>query len=140
MNLREFIENNKEFDKGTFGQFVKQRREELGKTIRGFAAELDITPAYLSDIEKGNRAAPTKCFELFRKELGVPEDMTTEFADMASASKGFKYDDIAPYLGKSSLARVALRKARDNDISDEQWEAFIESIDSQSDDSSISDK
>lgn len=140
MNLREFIENNKEFTERTFGQFVRQRREELGKTVRGFAAELDITPAYLSDIEKGNRAAPTKCFELIRKALGVSDDMSMEFEDLASASKGFKYDDIGPYLGKSSLARVALRKARDIDISDEQWEAIIKSMDAPSDDSSVSDK
>ena len=58
MNLKDFIADNKAFDERTFGKFVRQRREELGKTVRGFAAELNITPAYLSDIEKGNRAAP----------------------------------------------------------------------------------
>ena len=34
-----------------FGEYVKQRREQLGKTMRGFAAEVEISPAYLCDIE-----------------------------------------------------------------------------------------
>lgn len=130
MNLKEFIAENKAFDERTFGKFVRQRREELGKTVRGFAAELNITPAYLSDIEKGNRAAPKNYFEQLRVALGVPEDMMTEFEDLASASRGHQYDDINHYLGKQPLARVALRKARDNGISDEQWEAIIRSMDS----------
>ena len=133
MNLKEFIAEHKEFDERTFGKFVRQRREELGKTVRGFAAELGITPAYLSDIEKGNRAAPKKFFQQIRIALGVPEDMMTEFEDLASASRGFQYEDITPYLGKRPLARVALRKARDMDISDEQWEEIIKAIDSSND-------
>ena len=57
----------------------------------------------------------------------------TEFEDLASASRGFQYEDITPYLGKRPLARVALRKARDMDISDEQWEEIIKAIDSSND-------
>lgn len=45
MNLKEFIENNKEEDERSFGRFVRQRREELGLTVRGMAAELDIAAA-----------------------------------------------------------------------------------------------
>ena len=57
VDLKEIIESNTA-DEHTFGRFVRERRERLGKTVRGFAKELDITPAYLSDIEKGNRYAP----------------------------------------------------------------------------------
>ena len=46
-----------------FGEYVKQRREQLGKTMRAFAAEVEISPAYLCDIENGNRKAPERFLE-----------------------------------------------------------------------------
>ena len=72
-------------------------------------------------------------FATGRVALGVPDDMMTEFEDLASASRGHQYEDITPYLGKQPLARVALRKARDNGISDELWEAIIKSMDNPGD-------
>ncbi len=42
-----------------FGQFVQERRKRPGITLRGFAEQLDVAPAYMSDIEKGSRYAPT---------------------------------------------------------------------------------
>ena len=44
----------------TFGKFIEERRKALGITLRGFAAELEIAPAYMSDIEKGRRYPPDK--------------------------------------------------------------------------------
>ena len=58
----------------------------------------------------------------------VSEDDATDFADLASATRGNQYEDINPYLGKQPLARVALRKARDYNISDDQWKSFIEQM------------
>ena len=132
MNLTEFMNletDNKALDEKTFGRFIRQRREELGITVRGLASELELTPAYISDIEKGNRYAPTKFLDKLRETLMVPEAEKQTFEDLASASRGNQYEDINPYLGQSSLARVALRKARDIGISDSQWEEFIKSMD-----------
>ena len=36
----------------SFGAFVRTKRESLGKSLRSVAAEIDMAPAYLSDIEK----------------------------------------------------------------------------------------
>jgi transcriptional regulator with XRE-family HTH domain len=43
-----------------FGKFIEERRKALGITLHGFAAEPDIAPAYMSDIEKGRRYPPGK--------------------------------------------------------------------------------
>ena len=56
-----------------FGEFVKQRRESLGQTLRAFAAEVKISPAYLCDIENGNRKAPERYLENFATGLGITE-------------------------------------------------------------------
>ena len=128
MTLNEFLLTTTEIDRFSFGKFVRQRREELGMSVRSLAAELELTPAYISDIEKGNRSAPKSKFDELRNLLMVSEEDATDFADLASATRGNQYEDINPYLGKQPLARVALRKARDYNISDDQWKSFIEQM------------
>ncbi len=129
MDLKEYLSAAPREDEHSFGQFVRQRREELGKSVRGFATELGITPVYLSDIERGNRYAPKAFLEKLRAGLQIPEEDMRSFEDLASATRGYQYEDINPYLGRQPLARVALRKARDLDISAEQWQAIIDGMD-----------
>ena len=74
MTLKEFLFTNSEIDRFSFGQFVRQRREELGMSVRNLAGELELTPAYISDIEKGNRSAPKSKFDELRNLLDIPEE------------------------------------------------------------------
>ena len=53
MDLKE-LKMSKDINEHTFGQYLREKRETLGKSVRGFAEELGMTAAYLSDIEKGN--------------------------------------------------------------------------------------
>jgi transcriptional regulator with XRE-family HTH domain len=112
----------------SFGEYVKERREALGKSIRGLASELDMTPAYLSDIEKGNRYAPEKYLEKIAKVLCITGDDSYYFYDLAGKSRNNIYPDLVTYIGNTEIARVALRKARDLNISDTQWQNFIDEI------------
>lgn len=113
----------------TFGEYIKKRREALGKSIRGLAAELDMTPAYLSDIEKGNRYAPEKYLDRFVELLSITEvEELNDFYDLAGKSRNNNYPDLTEYIGKTDIARVALRKARDYDISKSQWQDFINTM------------
>ena len=132
MDIKLFLSENPNLDERSFGQFIRQRREELGKTVRGFAAELDITPAYLSDIEKGNRYAPKNYLDKLKEVLKISEDDEQEFEDLASVSRGSSFEDINCYLGKTRMARGALRRERDSQISDDEWEKFINDIDKSS--------
>jgi transcriptional regulator with XRE-family HTH domain len=116
-------------DLRSFGEYIRARRESLGRTLRGAAAELDIAPAYLSDIEKGNRPAPPKHLEAMLRLLAIPDGEAARFYDLAGKSKNTISPDLVGYVSKSELARVALRRARDRNISDEQWQRFIDAID-----------
>ncbi len=118
----------KNITKDTFGEFIRDRRDELGLSVRKMAENLGMTPVYLSDIERGNRHAPTKFLEKLAEELKISKFEEQDFYDLAAATRGFLYEDINPYLGQQPLARIALRKARDLNISDEQWIEFIEKI------------
>lgn len=112
-----------------FGEFVKQRRESLGKTQKGFATEVEISPAYLSDIENGNRRAPEKYLERFAKALNITsQDDLNDFYDMAGISQKGQHSDINTYIDDKPSARLALRTAMDKDWTDEDWRELIEII------------
>ena len=112
-----------------FGEFVKQRRENLGKTQKGFAAEVEISPAYLSDIENGNRRAPEKFLERFAKALNITsQDELNAFYDMAGISQRGQHSDINTYIDDKPSARLALRTAMDTDWTDDDWRELIEII------------
>ena len=118
-----------EIDKQSFGSFIRARRESLGKSLRGVAAEIEMAPAYLSDIEKGNRWPPVKYLEKLAEVLGITrvQDLA-DFYDMVGELRDGSYPDLTEYIGKTDIARVALRKARDYNISDEKWQQFIDGI------------
>ena len=128
MNLNEKLMSH-EADERTFGQIVRERRTELGKSVRGFASDLGITPAYVSDIEKGNRYAPKSKLELIFKLLQFPLDQHQAFMDLAAMTRG-EFEDINPYLKSQYRACLALRKAKEKNISDERWQEIIQLIES----------
>ncbi|MCL2838420.1 MAG: helix-turn-helix domain-containing protein [Oscillospiraceae bacterium] len=112
----------------TFGEYVAARRAAVNKTIRGLAPELDMAPSYLNDIEKDNRPAPENFLEKMIEALKIPADEIDLFYDLAGKSRNNVYPDLTEYIGKTDIARVALRRARDLKISDERWQKFINEI------------
>lgn len=112
-----------------FGEFVKQRREALGKTIRSFAAEVKMSPAYLCDIENGNRRAPERYLENFANALGITSaEELNSFYDLAGVSKNGQHSDINGYIETLPSARMALRTAKDHNFTDEDWLELIKYI------------
>ncbi len=127
MKLEEILKS-RDTNERTFGQFVRSCREEKGLSVRGLAAQIGCSAAYLSDIEKGNRYAPKKYLDTIFEVLGLPEEDKQNFLDLAGASRGFLYEDINSYFGQQPLARVAMRSAMKNNPSDEYWLSFIEGM------------
>ena len=113
-----------------FGKFIEERRKALGLTLRGFAAELDIAPAYMSDIEKGRRYPPDKKLDEIAKILKLNETEKNSMLDLAAMAKTKTVSsDLPEYIMEKDLARVALRRARDGKLSDEGWQEVIDLID-----------
>lgn len=114
----------------TFGKFIEERRKALGLTLRGFASELDIAPAYMSDIEKGRRYPPDKKLDEIAKILKLNETEKNSMLDLAAMAKTKTVSsDLPEYIMEKDLARVALRRARDGKLSDEGWQEVIDLID-----------
>lgn len=116
-------------EKKEFGTYVKKRRDDLGKTLRSFATEIGISPAYLSDIENGNRRAPEKFLDKFVQALQIVDpDELHAFYDLAGVSQGGQHADINSYMDDKPHARIAMRTAIDQDLSDADWQRLIELI------------
>ena len=112
-----------------FGEYVKQRRESLKLTMRDFAEKVQISPAYLCDIEKGNRKPPERYLEKFAEvlEISGAEELNA-FYDRAGVSKNGQHSDINNYIDGLPSARMALRTARDKHYTDEDWSKLVEII------------
>lgn len=113
---------------GEFGKYVETKRKAKNMTLRGFAAELGIAPAYMSDIEKGHRYPPDKGkLEAMAKLLSLNEDEKHYFYDLAAGEKENSVSpDLSEYIMRTDKARVALRMARDNKLGDDTWQRMID--------------
>lgn len=112
-----------------FGEYVKQRRESLKMTMRDFAEKVQISPAYLCDIEKGNRKPPERFLEKFAEVLQITDaNELNDFYDRAGVGKNGQHSDINTYIDGLPSARMALRTARDNHYTDEDWLRLVEII------------
>lgn len=112
-----------------FGEYVKARREALGKTLRSFASEIGISPAYMSDIEKGARPAPDKFLGKFAEVLEITDSSELHrFYDLAGLSQNGQHTDINSYLDDKPYARLAMRTASDRGLTDADWQHLVELI------------
>ena len=113
----------------TFGDLLEFKRKEKGLSIRKLAELLKITPAYLSDIEKGRRYAPDKeRLEDIAKILLLTEDEINIMFDLAGETKGEIPPDLPEYIIEKDIVEVALRTANKSNASDEDWKQFIEQL------------
>ena len=113
----------------SFGEFVKKKRQKLGITLRAFAEELHIAPSYMSDIEKGKRNAPTQdILENMSKILKLNNEDKNTLLDLAANSKNEIAQDITTYVSENSKVRVALRRAKELNLGDEEWIKIIDEM------------
>lgn len=118
----------------SFGKFIEEKRKVLGLTLRGLATTVGITPAFMSDIEKGHRYPPKKAtLDKIVDALHLnDEEMHTMF-DLAGKSKDNSVSpDLPEYIMNNEQVRIALRLARDSDTSDKVWQQVIEMLENES--------
>ena len=120
-----------------FGKFLSSKRIEKKITVRGFASMIGISPSFLCDLESGNRAFPAKSkkFPDLMNNIISSLDLTSEDSIMLrrlaeeSMLNGDRLSpEISVYLQNVPEAQQALRIAKENGISKEEWNAFIKLI------------
>jgi transcriptional regulator with XRE-family HTH domain len=121
-----------------FGCFIEAKRKERKINLRRFAELIDnMAPAYLSDIEKGNRYPPDRDkIAKMAEVLGLSLTETAELYDLAAFDRASvekeKSSAVSPdlpeYIMSSEPLRAALRKARDTNAGDDDWLKVIEML------------
>ncbi|MCI9327314.1 MAG: helix-turn-helix transcriptional regulator [Lachnospiraceae bacterium] len=115
-----------------FGEFVKAKRLEREISLRKLAEELEIVPAYMSDIEKGRRYPPDK-EKIYKiaEVLHLDKEETDTLFDLAAYSRANGVSpDLSDYVMGVDNLRTALRKARDIKAGEEDWQRIIDMLES----------
>lgn len=112
-----------------FGEFIAEHRKQHEYTMRQFANMIGVTAPYLSDIEKGRRAAPDSKLNEIATALRLTNAEREQMFDLAAKTRDNQVSaDISGYIMETDLARVALRRAKERDLSDKQWKSIIDII------------
>jgi transcriptional regulator with XRE-family HTH domain len=115
-----------------FGDFIKAKRLKKEIILREMAEMLDISIAYLSDIEN-NRRYPmdNDKIEVLIKVLEISPEEQEVLYDLAGKERKEVSPDLLEYTMDSEISpyvRTALRKAKLNDATVEDWKRFIEQL------------
>ena len=119
-------------DEITFGGFIREKRLAAKINLRKLADILDISPAFLSDIENDHRYPPDKD-KIYKiaEVLDLGKEDTDLLFDLAAGNKKNSVSpDIADYIMTQEKSRVALRMARDIGAGEEEWEKIIQFLES----------
>ena len=116
----------------TFGSYIRALRETNNISLRALAETLQISAAYLSEIERGTRCAPAIASglpEKMMRELGLEEDAEDtryhRYCDLAGESRGYSYEEINQYLALQPVLRQAIRLAELAGKDDAFWREVL---------------
>ena len=120
------FEQRNKITEETFGRFIRDKREQMGLSVRALAQKLDISAVYLSDIENFNRSAPRK-EGIMAKLAGVLCLSEEEQQFLNKAALASRTEDIDNYLKDNPRVCMALRMARElpDETVNSEWERFI---------------
>jgi transcriptional regulator with XRE-family HTH domain len=104
----------------TLGQKIRELREEKDLSLRDLAKMIEVSPAFLSDIELGRRYPSDKTLASISNKLGIPlEDLRN--LDIRISVEDFKNLALSdPKFG------LAFRKVIDKKITSEELLKFVE--------------
>ncbi len=110
------------------GNFIIKKRKKLNLSSRQLALACDVTPPYMSDIEKNKRIPSFDLLTRLTKELKLEEQEIYQLFDLAvDDNKGKVSYDIAEYIMSNDELRQCIRfviKNKDDVI----WKKLLNEI------------
>ena len=103
-----------------FGKYLEEKRKSRNYSIRAFAKRIDISFAYLADVEKGrNKAFMIETLKKIIEVLQLDEKETHKLYDLAGESRNTIPPDIEEYLKENREYIVEIRKRKKESKEDE---------------------
>ena len=113
----------------TFGKFLTQKRKEVDISLRQFAYDVELSPVYICDIEKDRKYAPAQpILDRMAQILHLSDADKLLMYDLAGKSKNTVPVDLPEYIMEKDIVKIALRKAKEFDATDAEWQEFIKKI------------
>lgn len=113
----------------SFGELLAFFREKKDVTLRELARGIGVSAPFLSDVEKGRRAALTaERIEKVVVVLHLDEEEATALYNAAGKQKNSIPPDLPEYIMEHEYVSAALRTARDLDASEEEWQRFVDDL------------
>lgn len=115
--------------KTDFGQFISEQKHKHSLQSKELAEMLNISKAYLSQLEHGKRVCPdqellTRMIEVFN----LNEEERSIIFDLYENASGKLAPDIVEYVQSKDIVKKALRAAKAVNATDNDWEMFIDAI------------
>ncbi len=120
---------------GEFGAFIARKRIEKDVKLKPIAESMGVSVTYLSDIIKGRRNPPDmEGLEALAKALNLDKVETEEMFDLAGRDRNQVSPDLPDYIMDEAIpnARVALRRAKSQNLGDDFWQEVNKIIDKRS--------
>lgn len=117
---------------GEFGAYIARKRIEKDVKLKPIAESMGVSVTYLSDIIKGRRNPPDiDGLEALAKTLNLDQEEREEMFDLAGRDRKQVSPDLPDYIMDESLpnARVALRRAKCQNLGDDFWQEVNKIID-----------
>ena len=122
-----------------FGEYLKKKRLDKGITTRNMASDLGVSVSYISELESGAKMPPNSKDEKYNNlvdkiatYLELDDEDAAKLRNLADSdlgAKGYLSNDMTEYVNNVPLAMAALRKAKDANLTDSEWNEIIESMD-----------
>lgn len=113
----------------TFGRYLRQKRMEKQKTTRALCEALGLSAPYMCDIENDRRNPPERAkLEQMMNFLQLSPQERQRMYDLAGEARDAVAPDLTDYIMEGRAVRVALRAARDAELSEEEWLSFARQI------------
>lgn len=111
-------------EKCNFGESLRKIRTEQKIKIRKVAKDVELTPAYISDIERGNNKPPKQeLIDGIANALNIQETVVRYYLyDLAAKERGVVSSDMVNYIMEHSNLRLVIREAQRKNSGEEFWE------------------
>lgn len=112
-----------------FGPLLKQLRLSHRVTLRGIASKAGVSSTYISELERGVKAAPSKeVLDKIVKAMNLDKDEASQLYQMAGKTQNTIAYDLPEYIMNRDYVAAALRVARDVGAGKESWDKFVEEL------------
>ena len=109
-----------------FGEFLREKRIESGISLRNLAKRLNISPAFLSDVENDHRNPfELKRLLLLSDILLLNKDDSNKMFDLAGEKRHSIPPDVEEYIMENEFLIPVLRDLHDAEVTKDDMDTFL---------------